>query len=329
MKDQTKSNGRAAGGLARSKALSQNERKAIAQKAAAARWGKPIRAIHKGNFLDEFGADVECYVLDDATRTAVISQTGMGRAIGLSSRGSALPRFVKSQSVSPFLGADLLEKLENPLKFQYLPPGAGTPPFEGLGYDATILVDLCKAVIKADAELKLKPHQRHVARQAAMVVSASAKSGIKGLVYALSGYNPTADEVIQAFKLYVSEEAREYEKEFPDQLYDQWYRLYQLPDQGGNTRPWRFAHLTVNQVYMPLARSNGKIYELTQAQKAKSAARHKKLHQFLSEVGVKALRTHLGQLLGIAQISKSKEEYERHVEAVFGNQMQLNLEEHD
>lgn len=318
--------GRAAGGVARSKALSEKERKSIAQKAAAVRWGKPIKAIHKGNFLDEFGADVECYVLDDATRTAVITQTGMGRAIGLSSRGSALPRFVASQSMGNYLGADLLEKLNNPLKFQYLSPGAGTPPFEGLGYDATILVDLCKAIIRADAEGKLKSHQRHVAKQAAIVVSASAKSGIKGLVYALSGYNPTADEVIETFKLYVREEAREYEKEFPEQLYQQWYRLYELPDQGGNTRPWRFAHLTVNQVYTPLARSNGKIYELTQAQKAKSGTRNKKLHQFLSDVGVKALRTHLGQLLGIAQISKDKDEYERHVDNVFGEQMSLDLD---
>jgi hypothetical protein len=34
---------------------------------------------------------------------------------------------------------------------------------------------------------------------------------------------------IAAFKFSVREEAREYEKEFPDQLYEEWYRLYELP----------------------------------------------------------------------------------------------------
>ena len=247
------------GGLARKEALSDKERTAIAQRAAAARWGRPLLAIFKGNFEDEFGMNVECYVLNDATRTAVISQTGMGKAIGLSSRGNALPRFLSSQAMSGALSAGLAEKLKNPLKFQWRSGGAQTPPIEVFGYDATILVDLCKAIIKA--EPKLKPQQKNAAKQAAIVISASAKSGIKGLVYALAGYNPTADEVIQAFKFYVREEAREYEKEFPDQLYQEWYRLYQLPEPE-KSRPWKFKHLTVEQVYWPLARSNGKIFEL-------------------------------------------------------------------
>ena len=45
-------------------------------------------------------------------------------------------------------------------------------------------------------------------------------------MYALAGYDPTRNEVIEAFKFYVREEAREYEKEFPDRLYAEWYRLY-------------------------------------------------------------------------------------------------------
>ena len=51
----------------------------------------------------------------------------------------------------------------------------------------------------------------------------------------------------------------------------------------------------------------------------------KKLHQFLADVGVKALRQHLGQLLGIAQISRDQGEYERHVQTIFGDQKLLDL----
>ena len=184
------------------------------------------------------------------------------------------------------------------------------------GFDVTLLIDVCKAIVRAEAEGKLLASQAPMAKQAHIILNASAKAGIKGLVYALAGYNPTAQEVIAAFKLFVREEAREYEKEFPDQLYAEWYRLYNLPKPERN-KPWKFMHLTVNQVYHPLAKSSGKILKLTRDQRISSDSRHKRLHQFLSEIGVKALRTHLGQLLGIARISRSKEQYEDHFRKLY------------
>lgn len=194
------------------------------------------------------------------------------------------------------------------------------------GFDVTLLIDVCKAIAAAEADGKLTPNQANIAKQARIIVNASAKAGIKGLVYALAGYDATKEEVIAAFKFYVRAEARDYEKEFPDQLYEEWYRLYQLP-KPERSKPWKFRHLTVDQVYRPLAKSNGKILELTRLQRDSSNARWKKLHQFLSEIGVKALRTQLGQLLGIARISKSKEEYERHFQTLFGEQFSLFRDE--
>jgi P63C domain len=309
--------GRAKGGAARAQSLSPEERRAIAKKGAVARWG--LKATHKGSFKEDFGIDVECYVLDDDQKTAVISQRGMGEALGLGLSGSRLPSFIKGEKIAPYVGRELIGKLEKPLVFQGLSVGATTH-----GYDVTILIDICKAIIKADAEKKLLRRQEHIARQAHIIVNASAKAGIKQLVYALSGYDATKEEVVAAFKFYVRTEAREYEKEFPDQLYKEWYRLYQLPPPERN-KPWKFKHLTVGHVWKPLARSQGRILDLTRAQRAKSAERHKKLHQFLSAIGVKALRTHLGQLLGISQVSRDKDEYERHVTRIFGDQMELDV----
>lgn len=314
--------GRAKGGKARANALSSDERREIAKKAAAARWG--YRATHKGNFQADFGIDVDCYVLDDEHKTAVISQRGMGAALGFSEGGSRLPAFVKGAKIAPYVGRELAEKLENPIIFQSQAVGAGTPFVTTHGYDVTILIDLCKAVVRAESEGKLVKQQEHIARQAHVILAASAKAGIKQLVYALAGYDASREEIIAAFKFYVREEARDYEKEFPEQLYREWYRLYQLPKPERN-KPWRFAHLTIKQVYQPLARSSGRILELVRAQKAGSAERHARLHQFLSDVGVKALRTHLGQLLGIAQVSADREEYERNVRKVFGDQFEFDV----
>ncbi len=304
-----------AGGDARSAALTDERKKQIAQRAALARWG--AKATHRGSFKEEFGIDVDCYVIDDEQKTAVISQRGMGTALGLGTSGSRLPDFVNSKRMAPYLGRELRAKLGNPLIFQAPSAGGNSPPPSKVnGYDVTILIDICKAVTAAEADGSIM--NPAVVKQAHIILSASAKSGIKGLVYALAGYDATRQEVINAFKLYVREEAREYEKEFPDQLYDEWYRLYQLPKPEKN-KPWKFKHLTVEQVWTPLARSSGKIYELTQAQRAAANERYKKLHQFLSEVGVKALRQQLGQLLGVARISKTKEEYEGHVDTLFGD----------
>src|SRR5262245_26328590 len=266
--------GRAKGGVARAEALTPLKRHEIARKAAVARWGtddKLLQATHKGNFREDFGIDVDCYVLNDDQKTAVISQRGMGAALKLSESGSGLPRFAAGKIMSEALGGELLEKLSNPLIFMG-PPGGGnltqTRPVHG--YDVTILIDVCKAIVKVEAEGKLRAVQANLAKQAHVVLNASAKAGIKGLVYALSGYDATREEVVAAFKFFVREEAREYEKEFPDQLYQQWYRLYELPRPEKN-KPWKFMHLTRDQVYRPLARSNGKILQLTQEQRDKSS----------------------------------------------------------
>lgn len=324
-KDEPK--GKAKGGVARAAALSDERKKEIAVKAARARWGeKPPQATHKGNFKDDFGFDVDCYVLNDENKTAVISQRGMGAALGFSSQGGGrLTRFMEGKNIAPYIGLELRGKLENPLIFQGSMAVSGTNPTMRLhGFDVTILIDLCKAVVNAQEDGKLAVSQKKLAKQAHIILNASAKAGIRGLVYALSGYDATREEVVAAFKLYVREEAREYEKEFSDQLYQQWYRLYKIPKPARN-KPWKFKHLTIDHVYTPLARSNGKIHELAQVKRTASGEKSKRLHQFLTQIGVKALRQHLGQLLGIAQVSEDKEEYEKHVNKIFGDQQRFNF----
>ncbi len=173
-KDEVK--GRARGGVRRAQVLSPEERRQIAIKGATARWGeKPLQATHKGNFKEDFGIDIECYVLNDAQKTAVISQRGMGAALGIGSIGSRLPRFIAGKAIAAFVGPELREKVENPLIFQARVGGPETLT-QVHGYDVTILIDLCKAVIKAEADGKLLPSQAHIARQAHINLNASGKS---------------------------------------------------------------------------------------------------------------------------------------------------------
>jgi hypothetical protein len=308
---------------ARAARLSGERKTEIAQSGALARWG--YKALHRGNFEQELGIDVDCYVLGDVGRTPVISQSGMARALGLSPRGNAFPRFINSRAMAEVVGADLRGNFENPLKFQWGTGGAEQPPATIHGFDAGLLIDLCRAIIVADAKGAVPARYSKIVQQANIINGASAKNGIRQFVYALAGYSPTAEEVITAFKAYVQEEARKYEPEFPNELYAEWYRLYELPVITGRGRPWQFKYLTVNHIYYPLAKSSGKLLTLLRATKARNGDRAKKLFQFLNMIGTRALRMHLGRVLEMAESSKSRHEYEQKITARFGGQHEMEL----
>ena len=109
-------NNRANGGHTRREKLTPERRSEIAKKAALARHqNKPPIAIRKGNFKEDFGFDVDCYVLNNKTHTAVISQRGIGDALNLGDGGSRLTRFIEYQYMQDFIGSDLRDKLKNPL----------------------------------------------------------------------------------------------------------------------------------------------------------------------------------------------------------------------
>ena len=148
-------------------------------------------------------------------------------------------------------------------------------------------------------------------------------AGLQTLVYKLAGYDSTKEEVIAAFKAFVQAEAKKYEKEFPTELYLEWARLYEItpPTRG---KSWKNKHLTVDHIYYPLAKSNGKLLELLRESK-NSDGGNKKLFQFLNEVGARALRMQLGRVLEMAESSPNKVVYEAKIVERFGGQQEISF----
>lgn len=312
--DQNEPTGRAKGGLIVAAKMTAEERAKRAKRGALARWG--LKATHKGNFQKHLGIDVECYVLNDSSKTAVISQSGMAKALGMIERGNVLDRFISSQVMAEYVVAELAEKLRNPLVFQWDSGVAGIPPTTVKGYEASLLIDLCNAIAAAAAAGKLGKRYARIIAQAAIINGAAAKAGITGLVYALAGYRPEVEEVISAFKAFVQAEAKKYASEFPPELYIEWARLYGHKPQ----RSWKDMHLTINHVYYPLAKSDGKLLALLREAKNSAGDRNAKLFQFLNIVGARALRFQLGRIYDIAESSSTREEYEEQVAKRFGGQ---------
>jgi len=153
------------GGLARAEALSAEERKDIAQKAAEARWSHP-RATHIGEIkLGE--RKIRCAVLEDGTR--VLTQYDVLEAIGRSGkpaagRGSA--DFEPSEKGSPLFDSENLKPLVSdelsvttkPLLFR-LPAGQ-----RAWGYKAEILPQVCEVYLRAREEGILRRNQLKFAR---------------------------------------------------------------------------------------------------------------------------------------------------------------------
>ena len=90
----------------------------------------------------------------------------MSAALGITnSSGASLPRFLKGSKIAPYVGAELSDKLAQPLIFQWSALGSTQPPASIYGYDVTILIDICKAIIKAQEKGGLLKRQEH-AKQA-------------------------------------------------------------------------------------------------------------------------------------------------------------------
>ena len=95
------------------------------------------------------------------------------------------------------------------------------------GYEATILPELCDAILAARQGKKLNYQQEHIAKQAELLVRAFARVGIIALVDEATGYQEIRDrEALQEIlKRYISEELMKWVRTFPMDFYKQIFRL--------------------------------------------------------------------------------------------------------
>lgn len=334
----------AQGGRARAEKLSPEERSAIAQQGATARWANVKDAIdlpketHQGELV--IGDNViPCSVLENGMR--VFSQRAILRAMGSASRGGQnlrssedsgggqLPGFLANKTIRPYLGNDLLVALSTPILFR--PKHRGRPAF---GYEATLLPGICAAILDARRDDALKPNQLPLAFMAESLLKAFAQVGIIALVDEATGYQAERerDELQTLLKAYLSEEALKWVRTFPQEFFSQVYRL----------RGWK-RPLALN-AHTPMMGKmiNSLVYErlpegvMEQLKKQnpviENGYRKHKHHQFLTEdVGHPHLRSHLQKVIGLMQASLSWEEFKKLFGRVFfpqaGTQPELGLDE--
>jgi hypothetical protein len=332
MKDDTEEliSGKARGGKARADVLSEERRREIARKGgnAKAELAKLPKATHDSadHPLRIGGAEIPCYVLEDGTR--LLSQRGVLEGLGMargssSGGGDRLASFAAGKGISPFINSDLLAAIDTPIKFR--PPHGGAAAF---GYPATMLADICDAVLAARKAGALQKQQEHIAQQAEILVRGFARVGIIALVDEATGYqrDRAKDALAKILEAYVAKELQPWVKTFPLDYYEQMCRLRGLsfPAENNNYPPY-FGTLTNNIVYDRIA--PGLRQELKQL--AAKDAKKGKLHQRLTiDIGHPKLREHLASVVTVMKLSNDYEDFTKKLDSVhpkFGENYKLDI----
>ena len=303
MDDPTK--GKAAGGYARADSLTAAERRAIATKAALARWGDRIPvATHEGTLAI---ADLELPVAVLEGGIRVLTSRAMLDAFRRPWRGSyrrtQLPNFIDAKNLTPFITSELLEVLK-PIDFR------GT---KGTlrGYRAEVLPLVCDVFLRArEADtVKLRPAQMQIAKQAEILVRSLSKVGILALVDEVTGYQEIRprDALQKYLELVIGKELATWAKTFPDEFYENIYKLkgWHWPGMAKN-RYSVVALYTRDLVYERMAPTE-LLKELDQkSPKNERGQRRNKLFQWLSsDVGKPLLAQHLHSLVMFQRLALS------------------------
>ena len=185
---------RAAGGTARAAALSGDERREIARKAAKARWARHLpQATHQG-VLRLGDIEIEVAILDNGQR--VITQNGFMWGLGRIRppkgrqyrRSGSLPAFLTMQNLKPFVGDDLV-MLANQIEFRT------EQGMKAVGYAANFLPEVCAIFARAQQAGVLKSTQRNIAYRAEIIAEHLQRSGTTSLIDEATGYRENSRAV--------------------------------------------------------------------------------------------------------------------------------------
>ncbi|WP_085678184.1 MULTISPECIES: P63C domain-containing protein [unclassified Pseudomonas] len=328
--------GKSKGGKARSESLTPERRSEIARNAALAK--AEIRNLPKVTHgssdhpLKIGDAEIPCYVLEDGTR--VLSQRGLIAGLGMSrgSRqqgGDRMVTFLESKGVKPFVSEDLLAAITKPIRFL----SGNNAAVVTFGYPATVLADICEAVLAARKVGALHYQQVHIAEQCEVLVRGFARVGIIALVDEATGYQKdrARDALAQILEAFVAKELQPYVRTFPPDYYEHLFRLRGLkyPPENANYRPQYFGKLTNDIVYRRLA--PGLLAELKKENNRDSKKGH--LHRRLTpETGHAKLREHLSSVTTAMKLSKDYPDFIEKLNMLhprYGDTLTLDLDKED
>lgn len=274
-------------------------------KILVAKYGSDKTPLRLGNL------EIPCYVLDNGMR--VFSGRGIQKAIGYDSKsGQWMNSFCKMDGVSSYLCAgdnSISERLSKPIKFKR--NNAGGSQSTANGYEVTLLVDICSAII--DANRAGVFDNDVIVRNADIIIRSVEKVGIIALVDEATGYQYERenDELQKILKAYISEELLPWQKRFPDIFYKELFRLngWDYTVNGIKKRPGIIGKWTNTFIYEELP--NGVLEELKKkTPKSESGNRTNRYHQLLTtDIGEPNLEKQINKVITLFQVSDNMKQF--------------------
>ena len=276
---------------------------------------KQLRATHEGEVLLAESIRLPCAVLEDGTR--VLTQTEFVKAMGrtgrvkkgfvfIEERGHDVPVFLSASNLQPFVSEEVLESAK-PIFFQTLRNR------KGVGYRAEFLPEICNVFLDAKDAGVLQRSQFHIAERCRLLVRAYATVGIVALVDEATGYQDVRarDALERILAKYLSDHMAKWAKTFPDEFYQQIFRLKGWKYGASVSRPSVIGKYTNDIVYQRLA--PGILEKLEQLnpknEKGNRSARH---HQWLTtDHGVPELKNHLAGVIALMRASSTWTNFQR------------------
>lgn len=218
------------------------------------------RATHEG-VLKLGGIEVRCWVLEDGRR--ILSERGMLKVIGRSesqtkyngdtdkgfSDADKLGGFLGANNLKPFISKDL-KVPTNYVKFTDRNNNIVS------GFICELLNKICDVYLDARDAGVLRKNQEHIAERAYVLMRAFANVGLAALIDEATGFQDARakDALNRILDLYLSEDKSPWAKTFPNEFYEEIFRLMGWNVEFALTRrPQLVGSITNNLVYSRLA----------------------------------------------------------------------------
>jgi hypothetical protein len=272
-------------------------------------------AVYKTNYtgiIKVGNLEIPCAVLPDGRRV-LIQREVVGVLTG--NKKGGLDRYLMPSNLQQYISDGLKQRILGQKKETFIFKGREAQLFE-----AEDLIDLCEMYLKARKDGGILSSQMHLADQAEVIVRAFAKVGIIALIDEATGYqfDRDRDELQKILSAYIAEELLPWQKRFPDEFYNQIYRL-----RGWETDPIKqrtpYLGKITNEVIYDLL-PPGVLKELRKRNPVIENKRKYKHHQFLTEdIGNEHLQKQLTEIITLMRISDDWDEFEGHMFKAFEN----------
>jgi hypothetical protein len=311
-------NGKSKGGRARAAAMTPEERREVARRAAEARWTKHLpQAAYEGSF-DLAGLELACAVLEDETR--IITQAAFLRSLGRARSPKAgtgvlstkedVPFFLQAEILQPFVDEELLEVTR---AVEYRTRAGG----RAIGYNARALKRVAETYLRfrddcLETSGRVPARYEKMVKAADLLIRGLAEVGVIALVDEATGFQDVRQRLAlqKILDEYLRDELAAWAKRFPDEFYKEIFRLRGWEWRGRKVNPPQVvAKYTTDLVYDRLAPG---ITDELQSRMPKTASGNKKgrLHQlFTDDVGHPALAQHLHTVVSFMRASNTWDDF--------------------